>query len=170
MSWASMKKAKDEAKGGLFIKLKDGDFVEGIFRGQPHFYYQKFGDRTEYDTWAEGRSFKFKIPFVINENGAWVAKIYQGGAKVRDQIFDMGEEYGVKDTNGDLVRIDAIFKIKRTGSGKDDTRYSILFKGFPTAEQLLQINAVKLPNLKGVQEDDDSFPPPDEDDDPTRDL
>ena len=142
--WDQMEMTKSEQGSSIFIKLKDGDEIEGVFRGNPYTFYQAFKERVEYDKWAEGRSFRFRIPLVVQVNGMYSAKIFQGGAMLRDALIDVRNEYG----------LDCLFKIKRTGSGKDDTRYSILFKGKLTDEQLEKINAIKLPilmsSIKGV--------------------
>ena len=138
MSWNEMKKAKEEG-GGLYLKLKDGEAVEGVFVGEPYCYFAKFGDKTEYDKWSEGLSFRFKINFVTRgDNGEPVAKIFQQGSSFRDQLLDAIAEYGQ----------DCIYKIKRTGSGKDDTRYAILFKAKLPPEQAEKIKSVRLNAFK----------------------
>jgi hypothetical protein len=139
MSWQKMKKAKEEGgSGGLYITLKDGDSIEGVFRGEPYCFYQKFQEKTEYESWSEGRSFKFKINFIIKEGDKFIAKIYRGGATVRDALLMSKEEYG----------LDCIFKIKRMGSSKEDTTYSVLFKSNLTPEQKAQIDSIKLYEFK----------------------
>ncbi len=154
MSWEQMKKAKEEGGNSMFIRLKDGDSVEGVFRGQPHTFYQSFGDRAEYDKWAEGRSFKFKINFVVNEAGHLNVKIFQGGATIRDAILDAKEEYG----------LDCIYKIKRTGSTKEDTRYAVLFKQKLTPEGIEAVNAMELKRLTSdlKEPSPDGAPPPED--------
>lgn len=132
-AWDEMKKLKNE-KGNLFLKLADGESVEGIFRGEPFLFYQKFKDPTEHKEWAEGRSFKFKINFLVKENGIWIAKILQGGSTIRDLLLDAKDEYG----------IDCVFKFKRVGLGREDTRYSLLFKAQLTPEQIEAANRIKL--------------------------
>ena len=156
MSWDKMKQEREKGGGSLYIKLKDGGFVEGLFRGEPHFFYQVFKDKVEYENWAEGRSFKFKINFITkNEEGKLVAKVFQGGSTLRDMLLDAREEYG----------LDCVFKIKRTGSTKDDTRYSILFKKVLTPEEMEGIKGVKLISLE-KKDGDQNFaaeePPPPE--------
>lgn len=158
MSWETMKKAKEEGGSSMFVKLADGQSIEGVFRGDPYCYYAKFKDPKEFTHWEEGLSFKFKINFVAIENGKLVPKIFQGGAKVRDALLDAKEEYG----------IDTIFKIKRTGSGKDDTRYAVLFKAKLTPEQTEKIKALPLKELVGKvsateEMPEDDTPPPSED-------
>ena len=118
MSWEQLEKAREDSKKGkdIFIKLKDGDAIEGVFMGEPHTFYSIFQDPTEYGERVEGSSFKFRVNFFVKEDGKWEAKMFSGGVTVRDLILDAKDEYG----------LDTIFKIKRTGSGKDDTRYSVL--------------------------------------------
>lgn len=156
--WNDFKKAKEESeKSSLFIRLKDGESIEGVFRGEPYFFYQKFKDPIEYEKWAEGRSFKFKINFITRDNGTPTAKIFQGGATLRDMLIDAADEYS----------LDTVFKIKRTGSGKDDTRYSILFKASLTPEQIKTIGEVKLNELeRGKTSGYEDEPPPSDDDIP----
>jgi hypothetical protein len=138
MSWDELKKVKEQSAGSIFVKLKDGDSIEGIFRGEPRFFYQTFGERTEHNTWAEGRNFRFRVNmFTKDDEGIYAAKIFQGGAKVRDAILDARDEYG----------LDCMFKIKRTGSTKEDTRYAILFKSQLTPEELTKIKSTQLRSL-----------------------
>lgn len=137
-SWNDFdKKAKEASSGGSFIKLKDGDEVIGVFRGEPYTFYQAFKDKIEYPYKVAGASFKFRVNFVIKEKDGFVSKILQGGATMADQISSCREEYG----------LDCTYKIKRKGSGKDDTTYSVLFKANLSKEQLKEINAVELLKL-----------------------
>ncbi len=150
MSWQKLKERK-EFSGGMFVKLGDGESIEGVFRGEPHTFYSVFKDPTEHEEWAEGRSFKFKVNFAVFnlETKAYEMKVFQGGSTLSDMLVDMKEEYG----------LDQLFKIKRTGSGKEDTRYSILPKGALSPEQLATINALPLHKFeKKVDESTDSIP------------
>lgn len=156
MSWEEMQKTREET-GSKFIKLKDGGVVEGVFRGDPHFFFKKYQDSNEYDKWADGRSFRFRINFVTkNENNEIVSKIFEQGATVRDLLLDVKEEYG----------LDCAFKIKRVGSGKDDTRYSILFKEKLNPQLLAVVNAVPLNPLKAKLLNGESAPTHGDDDIP----
>ncbi len=135
MTWDDFQKSRDNQGGGAFISLKDGEFVEGVFAGSPKMFYQVYKDPVEYSEWAKGRSFKFKINFIVkDEAGNLKAKIFKGGSEMRNQLLDCKKEYG----------LDCVFKIKRTGAGKEDTRYSILFKSQLTNEQKKAIAEVKL--------------------------
>lgn len=141
MGWDEIKKAKERSSGGSFISLKDGDEVVGVFRGEPYAFYQIYGDKREMKSWVQGASLRFKIAFVTKENGAYVGKIFSGSKTVAEQLLDAKEEYG----------IDCVFKVKRKGSGKDDTRYSILFQKELNQTEIEQLNKIKLPSLTPVQ-------------------
>ena len=151
MSWNNMRKTKEGSS--LFIRLKDGDSIEGMFAGEPHTYYSKFKDKPEYTAWADGRSFKFRLNFITkNDDNELEAKILTGGSTISNAILDMKEEYG----------LDCIFKIKRTGSGKDDTRYTILFKDKLKDGELAVYKSVKLNQLtkSNIIDYDERNPPP----------
>lgn len=150
MSWEKMKESKSS---GLFVSLKDGESIEGVFVGNPVCFYQTFKDPAEYNEWKEGRSFKFKINFVAVKDGELTGRIFKGGKTVSDMLLDVKEEYG----------LDCIFKVKRSGSTKDDTRYSILFKSKLTDKQKDAINAVPTIKFKAIEATEEAPPPADED-------
>lgn len=107
-----------------FLKLKNGETVTGIFRGQPYDF------RIH---WKEGRSmpcasfcelckkgdkpsFRFRINFIINENNVYTAKLFEQGKKVYEMMKNLNQDYDLEKT---------IVKISRTGE-KTSTVYSIL--------------------------------------------
>jgi len=143
--------------GGLFIKLKDGESVEGVFRGEPHCFYQIFKDKREYENYVEGSSFRFKLVMIIKENGAYVGKILQQGVKLGKSVRLCTQECGM----------DYIYKIIREGSSKDDTIYQLIPKRALTESEKSQIEAVEIPSLKSTRKkssgeespsDDSDFP------------
>lgn len=141
MSWDELKRTKEGGKD--YLRLKDGQVVFGVFRGDPLTFFSAFKDAKKYDKWAEGRSFRFHINFVQIEEGDKLSiKVFQGGSRIAAQLSDVREEYG----------LDCLYKIKRTGSGKDDTQYSILFQSKLTPEQLAKIKKLTLIELGGVDE------------------
>ena len=105
-------------------------------------------------------SFKFKINFVEIKDGELTGRIFKGGKTLSDMLLDVKEEYD----------LDCIFKIKRTGSSKDDTRYSILFKSKLNEKQKAAVNAVPVIKFKAIEAEgvpppaDEDAPPPEEDD------
>lgn len=153
MSWGELERTKVPSR---FIKLKDGDTIEGVFRGEPYIFYRIYKDKTEYRTYIPGSKFRFRVNFVTRENGNVVAKIFEGGSKIRDAILEAKEEYG----------LNYVFKIKRKGSGMNDTTYSI-FPKEPLNESAIEaINAVKLNDLEPKQSSDNHSSYQDEEDVP----
>lgn len=158
MSWERLRTEGKGSGGKNFVKLKDGDSVIGVFRGEPHIFYKIYQDKVEYDEWAEGRNFRFRINFIVKEGDQYVAKIFEGGRRVADDVVAASEEY----------TLNSVFKISRKGSGKENTKYSVLFKSALEEEQLDKIKKVKLETLKfgkRAQVFDDQEPPPFTDDD-----
>lgn len=135
------------------LRMKSGEAVKGIFRGDPTDYRQHWSNNRSYlctgrDTCelckaGEKSSFRFRINFVVNENGAYVAKVFEQGKAVYEALKTLHAEYGL-DKNQ--------MKITRIGSGTD-TQYTILpvANGALTAEQEKAISAVKLIPLTDSQ-------------------
>jgi len=117
--------------------LGDGEKVVGCFRGEPYGFYRKFPDTTEYQDYAEGRRFRFKINFVMEEDGEWAARIFEGSKTVSEQLLDVIEKYSQ----------DCLFEIKRSGSGLDDTRYTIMLEKKLSKEDLVKLEAVTIKEL-----------------------
>lgn len=108
-----------------FLKLKSGESVRGIFRGDPfefrqHWVGQKSfvcnGEGCEYCKKGIKAVFRFRINFIVNENGAYTAKVFEQGWMVYDQLRSIHGDYNLEKT---------IIKITRQGSGTDTT-YTIL--------------------------------------------
>ena len=104
---------------GKEIEVKDGESIEGVFRGEPYVFYSIYRDQKEYETKVDGSSLKFKINFFEKlPGGEWKGRIFQQGNTCLKDLIEMKDEYG----------LDYIFKIKRKGSSKDDTKYHIMPK------------------------------------------
>jgi len=146
MSWDQLKKAREQRGDSHFLSLKDGDKVVGAFRGQPYGYWRKFPDKTEWADWAEGRRFRFKTNLVVKDQDEWKAKIFEGSKTVSEQLLDVIEKYSQ----------DCLFEIKRSGSTKDDTRYTIMLEKKLDKAELAELEKVTLKELtqgKSVKED-----------------
>lgn len=138
-AWEAAAKASESSGSNAnYIRLKSGEFVECIFRGSPYTFYQKFKDANEYAEPGEGRSLKFRINVIVKEGSVYVAKIFQQGGTVLKDLIAARNEYG----------LDTVFKIKREGTGKDDTKYYILFKASLTDEQKKLFATIDLLELK----------------------
>lgn len=105
-------------ESGLFLKLKDGESVSGVFRGDIYEFHSKWtGNRSQLTTPddPEGRA-RFRLNFVTKEDKKLVAKIWEFPVAVYNQLADIHEEYSLEETK---------IKITRRGTGTDTT-YMIL--------------------------------------------
>lgn len=117
-----MKFRKDiQSSGGSknFIKLKDKESIVGIFRGEPKEMFVVWdGNKSkEVSEGTAGAKFRFRINFVVKEGPTYVAKVFEGGSKVYEQLAQLNEEYELDKT---------FVKISRSGSTMNDTSYAIL--------------------------------------------
>lgn len=120
------------------IRLKDGESVQGVLRGDIFEFESAFKP-------TDKPKFRFKVNMVLMENGALVCKILSGGWKLYSQLRELSESGWDLETS--------FVRVSRTGSGINDTVYSAtaLPKG-PTPETLQKIAAFKLRVLNGGQE------------------
>lgn len=139
------------------IKLKAGESVTGILRGEPVEYEKAFN--------AESKpKFEFMLNMVVKENGALVAKILRGGWKIYSQLHQLS------DAGWKLE--ECYTKVSRAGAGINDTVYSVTtLPQAPTPETIAQIKAVRLHDLnaltpgapaaapQGYQNEGHEFPP-----------
>jgi len=100
-----------------FVKLKDGEKIVGVFKGDPYEFYHIFSERKIVPAGTKGASFRFRSNFITKEGASYVPKVFEQGGTVYDMLRDLNESYPLEET---------VVEIKRTGSTKDDTRYSIL--------------------------------------------
>lgn len=106
-----------DGSGGLFLKLKDGESVVGVFRGEVYEFYSKWENNKSVLTTADdpdGKS-RFRLNFVVKED-KFTAKIWEFGLTIYNQLADINEEYPLQSTK---------VKITRRGTGTD-TIYMIL--------------------------------------------
>ena len=91
--------------GGEYLKLKDGDKVKLRVASNPAISVYKEGDKPRY-SWV-----------VFNRDES-KPQVYTAGISVYRQIADLTDEWG-EPTEFDVT-------IKRTGSGMNDTEYSVV--------------------------------------------
>jgi hypothetical protein len=113
-----------------YVRLKAGDTVKGVFRGDL-FEFKKHwvGNHTEFCAGdaascplcladpSKKAQFRFRVNLVINEGGALIPKIFEQGWLVYCQLRDIHTDFNLEKT---------VVKITRTGSGLQDTTYSVL--------------------------------------------
>jgi hypothetical protein len=126
----------------LFLKLKDGESVRGLFQGEPRVFTAIWDGQTYVETpKADGGKFRFSVNILVEENGKWTAKIFEQGAVVYSSLKDLNEEYPLEDT---------LVKITRNGE-KTETTYSILPvppKAQPDEKTLKKIKEIPLHSLE----------------------
>lgn len=150
--------------GNNFLKVKDGESVNVIPRGEIYEYYVKWeGGKSHVVARDEGGKVRYRVNVVVKEDDKLVAKIWEFGVPVYDQLAAINEEYDVTRT-----------KIKVTRHGeKLDTTYMLLpLLKEPISEAMLKtIGGIDLhilepktskPVSKSQMEDFGDVPMPDE--------
>lgn len=96
-----------QPQGGndLYLKLKDGDKVKLRIASEPAITVFKEGDKPRYN-------------WIVWNRELSKPQVYGAGVSVYGQIADLVEEWG-EPTEFDIT-------IKRTGSGMQDTEYSVV--------------------------------------------
>lgn len=124
-----------------FLKLKDKESIEGIFRGELfEFFVQWKENKTKVvDEGAQDAKFRFRVNFVTKENGVYISKIFEQGVIVYRQLAELHAEYELPAT---------VCKITRNGTGTDTT-YSILplLKKPITKEIMAHLETLELQDL-----------------------
>lgn len=134
---------------GEFIRIQSGEAVIGVFRGEPHDYIKHWvNNRTEMcqgdgcENCAQGvkGTFRFRINFMVKEGNTYVAKIFEQGRRVYDQLKGLHADYDLEQT---------VVKITRQGSGAKDTTYTVLPvpKGTLSKEAQDALSKIKLHDL-----------------------
>lgn len=143
-----------ESGGGgtnVFIKMKDGDKIEGIFRGDPYVFHQHWVNNksilcpgeNQCPTCAAGEKaqFRFRLNFITKENDVLVAKIFEGNYGTFKDLREMHQNnYDLEETKVSVVR----------RGEKQQTRYNILpvkNNGGLTADHFAKIAKIPLNNL-----------------------
>lgn len=134
-----------------YLKIKDGETIHGVFRGDPYEGYSNFQTKKWYPLEAgkqEGTSYRFRVNVIIKEGASYVAKVWeQGYERTKDiaKLMKEAKRYHQQDTLDNLV-----IAITRHGATKDDTSYELeIAEQQPGAATWKVINAVKLNDLSG---------------------
>lgn len=136
---------KSSGDGKHFLKLKDKESVTGVLMGNVHEFYTTWKDKkpTEHKEYIAGSRFRFRVNLVTKDpsTGELVSKLFEQGAVVYNHLKALGAEYELEET---------YIKITRSGSGLNDTEYSILplLKLQITPEVKLKLKAVLLQSLE----------------------
>lgn len=151
-----VKREIPKSEGGLFLSLKDGESISGVPRGEVFEFFQVWENRRSrvVNKGEPGAKSRFRVNIVVKEDGKLVAKIWEFGLVIYNQLADMAEEYDLSKT-----------KLKITRRGVDtDTVYMILplLKEPIPAATLKEIEAIDLNILehKDTPKTDDDGPEP----------
>jgi hypothetical protein len=137
------------SQSNLFIRLKDGDRIKGIFKGDPFIYRLHWvGNRSiqcpgkekcEHCAGGDKPKFRFKINFLTQEDSVWLAKIFEQGYGTFKDLKEMHEN------DYDLEKTQVV--VSRSGE-KQETRYRIMpAKENLKADEFKKIAAVPLNSL-----------------------
>jgi hypothetical protein len=125
--------------GGKFLKIAIGQNATGVFRGEPVSYWQKWpkgGVKETSETQKPGFEERFKVNFVIHEEGVFTAKILDMNLALYNQMAEINEAYDIETIK---------CKISRQPSGKGSIYLLLpLLKESIPAKALKQIEAVEL--------------------------
>lgn len=133
--------------GGHFLKLKDGESVTGVFRGEIFEFKTKWNG-TKYVDDPAG-SPRFKLNFVMKEGQEYVAKVFEFPATIYDNLAAINESMALEKT---------LLKITRKGTGTD-TIYIIIPLGALSAPQLSQVSGVSLQTLGAQKKSEPDWAP-----------
>lgn len=138
-----------EESSDNYVKLKSGESIVGVLRGDTLEQYKHWVDKKPIlcseggcELCASGnrRKFSFKVNFVVKENGQWVPKILDKGASVYKEFKNLS------DNDWDLEK--TWLKISRQGEMLD-TEYSVTpSKKELSKEELKSLSEVELLDLE----------------------
>lgn len=120
--------------GNRFLKLKDGESVVGVFRGEIYEFHTKWVNGKSLPAAADDPEAKtrFRANIVINENGKPMAKIFEFAYPVFEQMAMINKK------RGDITKIK--IDISRIGEGTQ-TKYILM----PSADP---VNLRALDNIE----------------------
>ena len=130
-----------------FLKVGDGQSVNGVFRGEIYTFYNKWvnGKGMTCSPDDPGAKPRFKLNFVTMEDGKFVAKIFEFPQTVYNLLSDINDVYPLDKTK---------VKVSRRGTGTDTTYNILPLVNEPISGTTLnQIESVALQVL------DDKSPP-----------
>lgn len=148
--------------GNIFLKLKDGESVNGVLRGEIYEFYAKWVQGRGYvlvdESDPEGKS-RYRINIIVREENRFVAKIWEFGITVNNQVADIQADLEAAKEKLDETKL----KITRHGGGTS-TEYNVLAsREKMTPKMLKEIAAVPLNILE--HKNKPAVPMPDADDD-----
>lgn len=129
--------SEGKGSGMPFIKLKSGESIVGVFKGDPYEFYQVWETKQIVPKGTPKSAFRFRINFVTKEGANYVAKVLEQGTTVYNQLRDLNQHYPLEET---------VVTISRQGSTKDDTRYVIL--PLPPKQQMTEVGKAMIDQVE----------------------
>jgi hypothetical protein len=154
--------ASPEASKPMLL-LKDKESAKVILQGDPLIYHTHWTgqksevcpgrDKCELCQAGQKNKFRFRLNAYMNENGNYVAKIFEQGWKVYEQLKALNAEYDLNKT---------VLLITRSGSNLNDTSYTVIpaKNGHVNDALLAQLKKVPLVDLNpypAKEEEDHGF-------------
>lgn len=130
--------------GGKFLKIEIGHSVVGVFRGEPHIFYQKWprnGTKETSDLPKPGFDPRFKVNFVVFEDGKFTSKIFEYGVSVNNQMAAINDSCDIDQIKCSISRV-------ATGKGSNYMVLPVLKEPL-SAKALAEIEKVLLHDLDG---------------------
>jgi hypothetical protein len=151
----------DDAGGSGFLKMADGESVEGlVVLDKPKFFFTHWiGTKSElctgdcsYCRAGEGRRSRFRVNFIHKEGDKWVAKILEQGTKFWLELQDLDEDgHDFKKTAVKIKRrglkLETVYKItasKLNVSGASGVKLLDLAWKEPEAVPVSTVEAAKM--------------------------
>lgn len=141
---------RDESGGGKssFVKLKDKEFIDGIFMGSIREFHSIWtdGKTSEVPKGTPGSSFRFRVNFMVKEGTVYTPKMFEQGLTVYRDLAQINNVYPLETI---------VIRITRNGSTKSDTSYNLLpllMKPIPP-ETLAHLKTIPLLPLEAKKEE-----------------
>lgn len=146
MFTAVASRSSDDSSGSDYLKLGDGESVNGVFRGEVYVFYMSWpegGEKQVSDQPFAGASMRFRANFVVRENGRFIAKVFEFGKKTNNDLAGLAKVCNIRETKVMILR----------NGLKKKTTYTIMpvLNEPLNAEQIKAIEAVELVTLNGGQ-------------------
>lgn len=148
------KKIEESNEGRKFLKIKSGESIKGVCRGEVYEFYTKWIDGKSHvvTKGAPGAKTRFRINFIVKDESKFIAKIFEFGAMISNQLYEMSQDYDLSET---------VIKVSRTGSGLDTTYSVIPLKDAPPMGEIkkVELNMLEHAEKPHQMESSDDFGP-----------
>lgn len=138
---------QDGPKGDKFLKVKDGESVKCVFRGEIFEYFVKWENGKSIIVGPNEGKVRFRVNVAVPEGSAFKMKIFEFGRPVYDQLEMLNKNYG------DVTKIK--ITIARKGEKLETTYMLMPLVHEPLAPPVMaKIEAIPLNNLGGNKKEE----------------